>query len=992
MRLIVLLLPVISVLTPLVSCAQAVCPDVQFKNAPSASLSMTATTRLNLVRQSDGSYKSYETANTSPYGLLSTSPHFEKHLTSCLPPATRVQNPAPVAPANPVGSPSQMQAVALLKSGDYLVVTSNNTAGIYAAVFDPQMNLISVSSYPIGEGYCCLDGLALADVNGDGNPDIVYIINGFVAEANQQPGQVTILLGKGGSSFQPPISYSVQPTGAETTSFAIGDLNGDHKLDIAIAVTVFGGDDSSIVTFLGNGDGTFQAGPVTAITPQTGSIAMADLNGDGKLDIAVTVSDPDNPTIAVVLGNGDGTFAAPSYIQGSGGSIAIGDMNNDGIPDIVTVGTILFGDGTGSFPKRQDYYTAATGDVILTDFDGDGRMDVVVAGGTPALLTEVYGSTITVLFGQPDGTFFGPALGVAPGLAQPGSFITDLRTADFNGDGILDLVYAGEYGIGAMLGKGDGTFTSSFTSPPAAGWEIATGDFDGDGNQDIVAVFASAQGKPGVLSFFSGKGDGTFQAPLTTSLAPGPAAVLAGDFNGDGKLDLAVLFSNGVTIYFGEGDGSFQQAATYPTGGGASWILAGDLNNDGRLDLVMTTTSSVTTLLGRGDGTFVQVTRTPLRGISNAGDSGPSTMSLADFNRDGKLDLVVTLGTPQNSASGFAILLGKGDGTFQAPVINSVAASSIAAADLNGDGIPDLMAIALVNNNNSAFGVTLYYLLGNGDGSFQPQVGLNVYPGNGNVGGPLTIADVNRDGRPDLVSSAWPLGFFSLLDLTAGPPPFQMVSSASFALGPVAADSFVSAFGTHLPISITGLSIQATDSEGASRAARALYTSATQLNFIMPAGTSAGVATVSITSSDNATPLAAQVDIVPVAPGLFTLNGAGLAAAYAVVFDAQGHQSYEPAFTVQNGTFVAMPIDLGTPTDQVYLSLFGTGFDNPVTGSVKVTIGGQTAPVTYAGPQGTAGLDQVNVLLPHGLAGSGDSAVVLSAGESTANTVHITIQ
>lgn len=139
-------------------------------------------------------------------------------------------------------------------------------------------------------------------------------------------------------------------------------------------------------------------------------------------------------------------------------------------------------------------------------------------------------------------------------------------------------------------------------------------------------------------------------------------------------------------------------------------------------------------------------------------------------------------------------------------------------------------------------------------------------------------------------------------------------------------------------------------------------------------------------------PLVAQVQIVPVAPGLFSENAAGIAAAYAVLVDAQGNQSYKPVFAVQNGTVVATPIDLGASVDQVYVVLFGTGFDTPTPGRVNVTVAGQNVPVSYSGPQGVAGLDQVNVLLPRGLAGSGDSPVVLSVAGAIANTVRITIQ
>jgi hypothetical protein len=772
--------------------AQPVCPIIHFQNVASASLSPSATTRLNLVRQSNGSYTSYETANSAPYGLVSVSPNLGNQLTSCLPAAAAAQNPAPVAPANPVGAPSQAQAVALLSSGDYLIISPNASGGIDAVVFNPQMNVISVQSYAAGVGLGPLATVGLlevADVNGDGIPDIIYVTGGFVDEANQQPSQVTILLGKGGSSFQSPISYPIGSNGGLVTSFAIGDLNGDHKLDIAAAITPLGGDGGSIVTLLGNGDGTFQAGPVTAIAPQTGSVALADLNGDGKLDLAVAV---DNSvgfgySVAVALGNGDATFATPSYTQVFGGSIAIGDMNNDGIPDIVTIGTILFGDGKGAFPTRQDYYVNGGGAVILTDFNGDGRMDVLIAGGTPALLTGISGSTITVLFGLPDGTFFGPAVSVVPGLEQPDLFISDLHSADFNGDGIPDLVYAGSLGIGVMLGKGDGTFASSFTSAAPPGWELATGDFKGNGNQDIVTVYGYQQDQPGTLTFFAGNGDGAFQAPLTTSIPSGPVAVVSGDFNDDGNLDVAVLFSTGngasadaVIIYLGNGDGSFRQGASYPAGPDAIWMLTGDLNNGGKPDLVITNSGAatqtgaqignVTTLLGKGDGTFVQGTQVPLA-VSGG-------MSLADFNQDGKLDLAVTLDAGNTAtgftAAGFAVLLGKGDGTFQAPLINPLPADSIVAADVNGDGIPDLMLNAQLNINAVP---ALCYVLGNGDGSFQPPVSLNLNPGQ-----VLLIADVNLDGKPDLVSLAPELGFFSLLNLTTGLPPFRVVSSASFPL------------------------------------------------------------------------------------------------------------------------------------------------------------------------------------------------------------------
>src|ERR1700722_1200758 len=129
-----------------------------------------------------------------------------------------------------------------------------------------------------------------------------------------------------------------------------------------------------------------------------------------------------------------------------------------------------------------------------------------------------------------------------------------------------------------MIGKGDGTFASSFTSPQTSGWEVATGDFDRDGKQDIIGIYGAPPDQPGALSFFAGKGDGTFQPSVTAPLPAGPVALVAADFNGDGKLDLAISFNtdnpavaNETIIFLGNGDGSFRQGATYQ--GGGYWIV-----------------------------------------------------------------------------------------------------------------------------------------------------------------------------------------------------------------------------------------------------------------------------------------------------------------------------------------------------------------------------------------------------------------------------------
>jgi hypothetical protein len=714
-----------------ITIAQSGCPDVHFKTVPSATLAPTPTTQFNVVRQPDGSYTAFERSTVAPYSVLSSTAHFENSLTACLPSAPPTMAPAATTPANPTGAASQPQAIAQLSSEGYLTV---GAGGIAVALLDSQLNVISTSNPITGSN------VALADVNGDGILDIVGIING----GEETSGQLRIFLGTGGTGFQPPIIYSIGTGLQQLSSFTIGDFNGDHKLDIAVDQAPFPGENGSILIYLGNGDGTFQTGSTIPISvasgsqpTTTGSIATADLNKDGKLDLAFTVG---NSAIAIALGNGDGTFRTSSMISGYGGGIAIGDINGDGNLDIVTVGTILFGDGKGSVLSRQDYVTPTNPDpyqnysVILTDFNGDGPTDIVFAGGTPAFMTSEgngLSMPIDVLFAQPDGTFFGPAISYVPNI---GNYSTDVRIADFNGDGIPDLAYAGFSGVGVLLGKGDGTFGPTYASgSTTSGWYLATGDFNGDGNQDIVALLPYPPGQGG-FTYFAGKGDGTFQTPVTNLLPDSPAGLAAGDFNGDGKLDLAILFSleNGsstdsVTLYLGDGDGSFRTGATYAIGPNASWLVVGDVNKDGKPDLVIANSGSsselgnITVLLGNGDGTFKVVPNKVPLNAAIAGDVGPPMMSLADFNQDGKLDLVVLTGG-SNLAAGVAVLLGNGDGTFQSPIVNSIPMFAVAAADVNGDGIPDLVGVAQLTNITTP---GLYYLIGNGDGTFQPPVSVN---------------------------------------------------------------------------------------------------------------------------------------------------------------------------------------------------------------------------------------------------------------------------
>jgi uncharacterized protein (TIGR03437 family) len=311
------------------------------------------------------------------------------------------------------------------------------------------------------------------------------------------------------------------------------------------------------------------------------------------------------------------------------------------------------------------------------------------------------------------------------------------------------------------------------------------------------------------------------------------------------------------------------------------------------------------------------------------------------------------------------------------------------AVDFNGDNIQDLFVW------QGTFGTSIGrsgFLLGNGDGTFQPEVFVD-------LGVALAAADFNHDGKLDFASLT-PAGVAALLNVS-GPQSVAVVSAASFLTGPIAPESLATAFGANLasasagtvslPPVLDGSSVSIQDSTGVVGDAPLLYISSQQVNFLVPSGTSTGTANVTVWN--GAVPQSGRELIATVAPGLFTLNAAGLAAAYVVRVSADGQQTEQPVFTLQNGNAVALPIDLGPAGVQAYLILLGTGIRNADTAQISVTMKGLNAQVTSAGSDSDFdGLDQVKVLLPRELAGSGDVTVVLTAQGATANPVHISIK
>jgi hypothetical protein len=356
------------------------------------------------------------------------------------------------------------------------------------------------------------------------------------------------------------------------SSLVVGDFNGDQRLDMAVI------NDNGLTVLLNQGNGSFQTVPVPGLAVGEGpaSLVAGDFNGDGLLDLAVATPAADRPgggCITVLLGQGDGSFQQAFHLDIHGTPSAL----------------------------------------VAADFDGDGTLDLAVA---TIAADRPSGGCIIALLGQGDGSFqqaFNIDVHGRP---------TAMMSGDFNQDGIPDLAVAtvedrpGGGCITVLLGlgaQGNAGFQEAFDiATDGRPTSLVVGDFNGDGIPDLAV--GTVEDRPGggcitVLLGLGAQGNGGFQQAFHIDISGTPAALVAADFNGDGNLDLAVAADRPgggcIDVLLGQGDGTFQDAFDLHVRGRPTALVAGDLNGDGNLDLVDASNGGLKILDGNGNGTFV---------------------------------------------------------------------------------------------------------------------------------------------------------------------------------------------------------------------------------------------------------------------------------------------------------------------------------------------------------------------------------------------------
>jgi uncharacterized repeat protein (TIGR01451 family) len=724
------------------------------------------------------------------------------------------------------------------------------------------LSLVSMS----GAGWICTANTCTRNdplAGGGSYAAINVIVNVSTNAASPQVNSVTV---SGGGSGTATATDSVTITGSGASLSAVKSHAGTFsrgQQGAAYAVTVSNAQGSGATT----GAVTVSEIVPTGLTlvsmsgagwncPSGGSSCTRSdaLSGGGSYPaIAVTVnvaaSAPGQVInqVQVTGGGSNPASAADTTAIGAGQTIAFGPLSS-----------VIY--GAAPFAAKA---TASSGlPVLLTST----TPAVCVAAGD--LVTILNAGTCSIRATQAGNAVFGAAAPVVRsfGVNQaraggqltqaPGSPISvgkgpqSIAAGDFNGDGIQDLAIANNQDgtVTVLLGNGSGGFSQAPGSPVAAGplpTSVAVGDFNGDGIPDL-AVADNYRGNILEVSILLGNGQGRFTAaPLIQYFASGPPGALAvGDFNRDGFPDLALVneLGNNVTILLGDGSGGFAQAAGSPfaVGGQPTALVAADFNSDGVLDLAVTNgnDNTATVLLGTGTGAF-----TPAAGSPYSTGAFPFSIALADLNADGVPDLAIA------ANNGLTIMIGNGSGGFTASTSKTSVGINpiyVAVGDFNGDGKQDLAVVALVTIGPSEYANVLL-LPGNGSGgiSLTPLSSLTLYQaGNGSAVFGLGVGDFNGDGIEDVSVASYATNNVDILlgttltsqSIAFGPLSNVTLPAAAITLSAIASSGLPVLFASTTPsvctVSGNVLTIVAagTCSVQATQAGNASYSAATPVN------------------------------------------------------------------------------------------------------------------------------------------------------------------
>ena len=612
----------------------------------------------------------------------------------------------------------------------------------------------------IGSGLCRPGTIVAEDLNGDSYIDVATI-------GGRNANGISVALGNKDGTFK---NQTLFPVGHNPVWMAIEDLNKDNVPDIVTANR----NDDNISILLGNGDGTFASQVIYAVGENPNSVDIADLNGDNIPDL-VNINNTGSPgytdSISILLGNGDGTFADPKYINEVEGDllqISIKDVNNDKFQDLILAGkystkiSVFLGNGDGTFGSQiisQLGPLTHTSYITIADMNGDRFFDVVTyASGLWVLLgngdgtfgsynqnnkylagPEYYysvvindvnndsipdvitaGSGTSVLLGNGDGT-----LGMYKAIATT-SMNGQPACTDINGDNITDLITSNRSFINVLLGNGDGTFGSIKVKKGSR--KAAIEDLNGDSIPGIVANYELNGDNNDYISVEIGNGDGTFVSHGTFQACEGGWDTDLKDLNRDNIPDIVTIcfYNNEIGVLLGNGDGTFGACNTFAIGDTPGWVEIEDLNQDTIPDVFVYGKNLITVLVGDEDGMFES---------QNPFYFNYNSVNTVDINGDNFSDLVTV-----NNKDYISVQLSNLDGILSAKYNFSLNSDRFRFLDLNGDAISDIVRI-----EDDSISVEL----GNSDGTFGSKAEFPVGYGPWS----MAIADLNGDNIFDVVTA-----------------------------------------------------------------------------------------------------------------------------------------------------------------------------------------------------------------------------------------------